>query len=250
MESRRIFLKQSMLATAALVTPALAANPRFWAPEGPSTEERTPWYRRALRWGQTNINEMDPARYDISWWRDYWKRTRTQGVIVNAGGIVAYYPSKFPLHRRARFLGERDLFGELSQAARADGLVVFARMDSNRAHEEFYRAHSDWFARDVAGEPYKAGDQFLTCINSAYYEEYIPEILREIIERYRPEGFTDNSWSGLGRNSICHCDNCARKFRDKMRQPLPREKNWDDPVYREWIQWNYTRRLEIWDLNN
>ncbi|MBL8233641.1 MAG: hypothetical protein JNL98_34410 [Bryobacterales bacterium] len=24
-----------------------------------------PWYRRAYRWGQTNITEMDPERYDI-----------------------------------------------------------------------------------------------------------------------------------------------------------------------------------------
>ena len=59
-----------------------------------------PWYRRTLRWGQTNITERDPVRYDIPWWREYWKRTSIQGVIINAGGIVAYYPSKFPLQHR------------------------------------------------------------------------------------------------------------------------------------------------------
>jgi hypothetical protein len=32
-----------------------------------------------------------------------------QGVIINAGGIVAYYPSKFPLQYRAAFLKDRDL---------------------------------------------------------------------------------------------------------------------------------------------
>src|SRR5437588_4626386 len=173
MESRRIFLKQSMLATAALVTPALAANPRFWAPEGPSTEERTPWYRRALRWGQTNINEMDPARYDILWWRDYWKRTRTQGVMINAGGIVAYYPSKYPLHRRAQFLGERDLFGELAAAAHAEGLAVLARMDSGGAGDDFFRAHPGWFAVDANGESYRARGLYVPCINGPYCREYI-----------------------------------------------------------------------------
>ncbi|HEY3834923.1 MAG TPA: twin-arginine translocation signal domain-containing protein, partial [Bryobacteraceae bacterium] len=45
-----------------------------------------PWYRRATRWGQTNITERDPVRYDIPWWREYWKRTAVQGVIINAGG--------------------------------------------------------------------------------------------------------------------------------------------------------------------
>ena len=52
-----------------------------------------PWYRRAYLWGQTNITQKDPVRYDIAWWRTQWKRTQVQAVIVNAGGIVAYYPS-------------------------------------------------------------------------------------------------------------------------------------------------------------
>src|SRR5574339_433108 len=81
----------------------------------------TPWYRRTYRWGQTNITERDPTRYDIAWWREYWKRTKVQGVIINAGGIVAYYPSKFPLQYQAEFLGGRDLYGELAAAAHEDG---------------------------------------------------------------------------------------------------------------------------------
>src|SRR5262247_2818703 len=101
----------------------------------------TPWYRRAYRWGQTNITEKDPVRYDIDWWRGYWKRTAVQAIIVNAGGIVAYYPSRFPLHHRAEFLGDRDLFGELTKAAHADGIFVMARMDSNRTAEDFFTAH-------------------------------------------------------------------------------------------------------------
>jgi len=147
----------------------LAAAPASERPgrpeESPAPAGKLPWYRRTLRWGQTNITEIDPARYDIAWWRKHWRRTHTQGVIINAGGIVAYYPSAVPLHRPAQFLDGRDLFGELCRAAHEDGLVVFARMDSNRAHEEFYRAHPDWFAVDAAGQPHKAGDLFVTCVN-------------------------------------------------------------------------------------
>ncbi|MBM3853235.1 MAG: Tat pathway signal protein, partial [Verrucomicrobia bacterium] len=205
---------------------------------------------RTFRWGQTNITEIDPTRYDLAWWRSHWRRTHTQGVIVNAGGIVAYYPSRVPLHRPARLLGTRDLFGELCRAAHDDGLAVFARMDSNRAHEECYRAHPDWFACDAAGQPHKAGDLFVSCINGPYYDEHIPAILREIAQLYRPEGFTDNSWSGLGRGTICHCANCRRKFREHAGPDLPARKDWDDPAYRAWIRWSYARRLEVWELNN
>lgn len=171
-------------------------------------------------------------------------------VIINAGGIVAYYPSKFPLHHRAEFLGGRDLFGELTKAAHDDGIFVMARMDSNRTAEDFFQAHPDWFARDAEGKPYRAADKYIACINSAYYDEYLPGVLREIIDRSHPDGFTDNSWAGLGRESICYCGNCTRKFEAKTGQALPRKADWDDPAYREWIMWSYARRIEVWELNN
>jgi hypothetical protein len=223
---------------------ALAAPPLMEA------QEARPWYLRTYRWGQTNITEKDPEQYDLPWWREYWKRTAVEGVIINAGGIVAYYPSKFPLHHRAEFLNGRDLYGELTKAAHEDGLVVMARMDSNRTAEDFYRAHPDWFTRNANGEPYRAADKYITCINSPYYDDYLPEVLREIIERSHPEGFTDNSWAGMGRASICYCDNCERRFRAKSGSTIPRRANWDDALYRQWIMWNYERRTEVWELNN
>lgn len=249
-KSRRLFLKKAGTAAIALGSTnflTLSANEIFGIEE---LQENTPWYRNISRWGQVNITEMDPQQYDISWWRKFWKATEIQGVIINAGGIVAYYPSRIPLHRPARYLGGRDLFGELSRAAHEDGLAVFARMDSNRAHEEFYKAHPDWFAVDINGKPYKAGELYVSCVNSPYYQEHIPAILKEIWQLYKPEGFTDNSWSGLDRNSICYCENCKKSFRDKTGQNIPLKKDWDDKVYKQWIRWNYNRRLEIWDLFN
>ncbi len=248
-ESRRSFLKKSGAVAASAIIDLKFPLTESDHPQSGADGE-IPWYRRTTRWGQTNITEKDPVNYDISWWRGYWKRTQIQGVIVNAGGIVAYYPSKVPLHRQAEYLGGRDLFGSLCKAAHEDGLAVFARMDSNRAHEEFYKAHPDWFAVDATGKPYKAGDLFITCINSPYYDSHIPAIMKEIISEYHPEGFTDNSWSGLGRDSICYCENCRKSFREKTGKEIPLKANWSDTGYRQWIRWNYERRLEIWDLNN
>jgi hypothetical protein len=249
--SRRSFLRK---ATAASVTFAGANffNTSANSPEAVKTgaENEIPWFRRVTRWGQTNITEIDPLTYDIDWWRNHWKRTQTQGIIVNAGGIVAYYPTRVPNHYQARYLQGRDLFGDLTRAAHEDGLVVFARMDSNRANEDFYKAHPDWFAVDANGNPYRADDLYITCVNSPYYNEHIPAILTEIAKLYHPEGFTDNSWSGLGRNSPCYCGYCNRSFRDRTGREIPRVRDWDDPVYQEWIRWNYDRRIEIWDLNN
>ncbi len=213
-------------------------------------ETSRPWYRRVRRWGQTNLTERDPVRYDSDWWCAHWRRTRIQGIIVNAGGIVAYYPSKHPLHYRARFLGDRDLYGEIVAAAREEGLAVLARMDSNRADKRFYVEHPDWFTHDAEGVPYRAGEHYIACINGPYYREYLPEILREIIERSHPDGLTDNSWSGLERARICHCGNCAASFRAATGHALPRRADWDDPIYRRWIRWSYDSRISLWELNN
>ena len=40
------------------------------------------------------------------------------------------------------------------------------------------------------------------------------------------------------------------EFRAKTGKELPKKKDWNDPVYRQWIRWSYEQRLEIWDLNN
>jgi hypothetical protein len=209
-----------------------------------------PWYTRVYRWGQTNLTEIDPERYDADWWRQYWQDTRIQGVVVNAGGIVYYYTTRFKEAHRAKYLGGRDFFGEIVRAAREDGLAVLARMDSSLVGESFYKVHPDWIARDKDGQPFRAGSLFLTCINSPYYSEFLPGVFEEIIEKYRPDGFTDNGWSGPDRNYICQCDACTAKFKLATGLALPAKKDWNDPAYQQWIEWSYSVRLEVWDGNN
>ena len=252
--NRRKFLKTSLAAVAGTYTIASAnrlSSDTTGIIEGNAISEEIPWYRLVTRWGQINITENNAADFDIEWWRKYWKRTETQGIVLNAGGVVAYYPSKVPLHPRAKFLGDRDLFGELCRVAHEDGLVVFARVDSGKTDEAFYKKHPDWFAIDENGKPYKyRRKSYITCINGPYYSRHIPAILTEIASIYQPEGITDNNWEGLGRNKPCYCENCKKSFRAKTGMEIPRGKNWNDPVYLKWIEWIYARRLEQWDLNN
>jgi hypothetical protein len=253
MDNRRAFLwKVLSAASAAAIAPRDARAQNAPSPAARSIlQTNLPWFKRTTRWMQTNIAELDATRYDIPFWRAHWKRTHTQGIVVNAGGIVAYYPTKVPFHRRAEFLGDRDLFGDLVKAAREEGIVVFARMDSNGAGEELFRAHPDWFTKNAAGQPYRR-DQTLyaPCINGPYYRQHIPAILKEIATIYKPEGFTDNSWSGLGRGSICYCSNCRDAFGRASNLDLPQRADWMAANYRAWIEWSYATRLEIWDLYN
>lgn len=216
----------------------------------PSFQDPTlPWYRRALRWGQTNIRERDAVRYDIPWWREYWRRTAIDGVIISAGGVVAYYPTKIPLHRQAEFLNGRDLYGELAHAAQEEGLAVLARLDFNNTGESFFRAHPEWFTCKQSGQPYRSGDWYTPCINGPYFAEYAPSIMREIIDRTHPRGLFHNGWlTGNGHDQICYCVNCVRKFHEEVGLKLPERPDWDDTAYRHWIQWSYEKCTELFDF--
>src|SRR3954447_17777604 len=88
---RRSFLKQTAITAAMLATTDFAALAINDFKIDGKLGGGVPWYRKVTRWGQINITEKDPGQYDIEWWRKFWKQTDTEGVIVNAGGIVAYY---------------------------------------------------------------------------------------------------------------------------------------------------------------
>lgn len=208
------------------------------------------WYQTTYRWCQTNLTEIDVAVCDIEFWKQYWEENNIQGIIVNAGGIVAYYPSKYPLQYRSKYLGDKDLVRMFTDAAREKGIRVLARMDINRACRDFVDAHPQWFAQDKNGIPYSAGGRYFSCVNSGYYKEYIPMLLKEIIETYHPDGITDNSWQGPSAKQICYCENCRRKFREDTGYELPERPDWNDKAYKVWIKWSFQSRLDNWDLFN
>lgn len=208
------------------------------------------WYERTKRWCQTNLTEIDGKVCDVSVWKAFWQRNQIDGIIVNAGGIVAYYPSENPLQYRSPYLAQRDLLGEFVRAAREADLTVVARMDCNRADEACYRAHPDWFSVDAEGQPYMADGRYIACVNGEYDKTYIPKQLLEIIRRYSPDGFADNSWQGLPASKICYCQTCRDKFHNDCGLNLPAAADWNDETYRRWVKWSIDCRMENWRLFN
>ena len=114
---------------------------------------RVPWYRTMRRCGQTNFNEKDPEVLNIDDWIGYWSSLKLDALLLNAGGIMAFYPTKIPYHHKSAYLGSRDLFGDFTQAAKKHGIRVVARLDCNYAYEEAFQAHPEWFERRPGGEP-------------------------------------------------------------------------------------------------
>ena len=218
-----------------------------------SVEHQAPWYARMRRCVQINFNERDPIDMDVEAWADYWVSLRVDAVLLNGGGIVAFYPTEVPYHQRSRFLGTRDLFGEMLNAMKRRGLRVVARMDCNLAYEQALAARPEWFERNPDGSPRKHNESpwlFRTCMFSSYFTEQMPAIYREINNRYKVDGFFTNGWPSTGSLGVCYCQNCRKLYEEKIGGTPPEQTDATSPLYRRYYNAQMARILEIWELWN
>jgi len=165
-----------------------------------------PWANNAMRWAQVAFTEEDPPSYDPNFWFDLFKKTHVEAVCLSAGGCICFYPSKVPLHYRAKYLGNRDMFGEMVKGARALNMSVIARIDPHAMSEEAFAAHPEWAACTEDGKPrrhWAAADMYVTCQNGGFMFDFMPAVLKEIADTYKPEGFFGNRWAGSG---MCYCN--------------------------------------------
>ena len=209
--------------------------------------EQVPWYQKMRRCGQVNFNERDPIELNIGDWLDYWTSLKIDALLLNAGGILAFYPTRIPYHHKSQFLGDRDLFGDFAKAAKARGIRVVARLDCNYAWEEAWKAHPEWFERNANGEPVRHDQStwlYKTCMYSAYFTEQMPAIIREINALYDVDGFFTNGWPGAEGPSPCRCAECQA-----MGEPgtaAVRERHLAR-VIEIWKLWDSTAKQKKWD---
>ena len=206
-----------------------------------------PWYQKMRRCGQVNFNERDPIELNIDEWLDYWASLKIDALLLNGGGILAFYPTRIPYHHKSQYLGDRDLFGDFTKAAKSRGIRVVARLDCNYAWEEAWKAHPDWFERGADGEPVRHDQStwlYKTCMYSAYFTSQMPAIIREINALYDVDGFFTNGWPGAEGTPSCHCPEC--RGLGEPGSPTFRERHLAR-VLEIWKLWDSTAKHKKWD---
>ena len=240
--SRRAFLAAASALPAASLLEPLRASPRG---------EDSAWYSAMRRCAQINYNEIDPLHIDPEAWMDYWASLKVNAVLVNGGGILAFYPTRVPYHHRSQFLGSRDVLGEMVTAAKKRGLRVIARMDCNLAYQEALEAQPEWFERNRDGSARPHAEcpwLYRTCMFSAYFTGQMPAIYREINEHYPVDGFFTNGWPSTAALGVCYCDACQKVFREKVGGVPPEATDASNLLYRRYYAVYMDRVLEIWKL--
>ncbi len=238
--SRRKFLVNAAIAStvAALPKNIIAAPP-------PNIDE---WFDRPMCWAQLTLVENDPGNYDPKFWLDYFKRIHADAACLSAGGAVAYYPTKIPMHYRSAWMKDSDPFGELFAGCRKQNMTVLARTDPHAVHQYIYDAHPDWIAVDAEGKKrrhWAAPELWVTCALGPYNFEYMTEVHKEIMTMYKPDGIFSNRWAGSG---MCYCEHCQRNFKAAYNMDLPRTNDPQNLVQRNYIQWKQQRLFAVWKL--
>lgn len=238
---RRTFIKAT-----SLVGGGFIIKPSLIAQQVPDAE--APWFDRSMRWIQFALVENDPGRFDPDFWLAYFKKIHADGVLLNAGGGVAYYPTNIPLHHRSSWLGNSDPFGYLVNGCRKMNMTIIARTDPHAARQDVYDAHPDWIQVQADGKKRKHWanpELWVTCPLGPYNFDFMVQVNKEIMERYSPSGIFSNRWTG---NGICYCVHCTKNFKNYSGLDLPKTNDKFDPVFQKYMEWRVNRLKELWFL--
>ena len=193
----------------------------FWPPPAPcrclqrrpQSSAPAPGIRRCDAAVRSISTRRDAGQLDIAECVEYWSSVKVDALLVNAGGMTAFYPTKIAGHHRSESLGESDLFGDFAKAAKERGIRVVARLDCNLAHQEALQLRPEWFVRAADGKPVKHSESpqlYQTCMFTSYFTEQIPAIIREVNSLYDVDGFFTDGWPGTGGPPACRCEACGR----------------------------------------
>ncbi|GAA1536630.1 hypothetical protein HD600_001489 [Microbacterium ginsengiterrae] len=209
------------------------------------------WNEDEQRWTQLTFVEDDPLHFDLDAWIDVLERTDSTAICLSAGGYMAFYPTRIPLHYASRHLGERDLFGEVVAAAKQRGLAVMARIDPHAVHEDVREAHPEWIARNEDGSlrrHWAFPEAWVTCAYGAYNWEFMTDVAREIVSEYDVDAIFANRWQGHGPG---YTDEAQALFRAATGRALPTSADpADGEAWRAYTSWRRNRLSALvshWD---
>lgn len=198
-----------------------------------------PWWYEPYRIVQTNLRLID-ASLDPTALARQAREFGASAITFNVGGIYAFYPTELSLQGRNPYL-DRDLTGEMLEAAHREGLKMVGRFDLSKGTKVAYDAHPEWFVHNAAGEPQEYNGTYQACVNGGWAKDYSLRILSEGLQRYDLDGVFFNmtgyqpvDYSGRYRG-ICHCRNCQDGFSAMFGRALPAKEDFSDPAYSDYL---------------
>lgn len=185
------------------------------------------WWKEPMRVLQYNLQVRDTPGMDAEKIARETEEMAANVVVMNVGGIYAWYQSKVKYHHINEFLPEgRDLLREWIAAFHKRNIKFVARFDFSITDDTTYQQKPQWFARHKDKSPYYRGEKrmgnwslFLnTCATGGYRNEEVGvPVIREVLENYDIDGIFFNAPFA----SACFCERCQEKYLQKYGKEMP-----------------------------
>jgi hypothetical protein len=195
------------------------------------------WMDRRNRGLHVTIRDVDCRDFDVERFIADLTDWRVSFFSYFVGGYVTTYPTKLKYQRESPWLGGRDLAGEINDAAhragiRTIGMVDLAQIPANAAAD-----HPEWCAWDERGRPVETTTPgiFTACPLGGFQNDYVREILREMLGRYDLDCMKFGGGSFGFSRPACHCPSCQESFG----APIPPPAEWDEAFRRRYTAWRF-----------
>lgn len=205
--------------------------------------EDMPWWKaNNLRLIQTNLPayeaalNVDELMADL---QDYSANV----LLINAGGIMAFYPTKLDFHYVNPYMKD-NMLGDIIEKSHKLGIKVIVRFDFSRAHKSIFDKHPDWFYISPKGERMINDDMYVISINAPYLQEKSLKIVEEVIDAYLIDGLfinmpgysTANHYAGTHHGIDQNAYDKKRFATYSGGMVLPVEENSDDPIFQKYTE--------------
>lgn len=200
--------------------------------------EKKMWWKEPMRVLQYNLQVKDTPLMDAKKLAEQTEELAANVVVMNVGGIYAWYHSEVPYHHINEYLPMgRDLLTELIEEFHKKNIKFVARFDFSITDDVTFLQKPQWFARKRNQEPYFRGEKrmgnwslFLnTCALGGYRNEEVGvPVMKEVLKKYDIDGIFFNA----PHASVCFCERCQKKYKKLYGKEMPENSKEFEP---DWL---------------
>jgi hypothetical protein len=212
-----------------------------------------PWWKQNnLRLIQTNLPAYEAATLNADSLVKDLIDFSANTLIINAGGIMAFYKTKLDFQYTNPYMKE-DMLGQVIKKCHENNIKVIVRFDFSRVHESIFKAHPDWCYISPKNERIINTDMYVVSINAPYVQEKAFSIIEEVIDNFPIDGIFLNmpgyqvnnpyegKYHGIDQNE--YDKKAFASYSDGLSLPVSEDKA--DPVYQKYLAFKKST-IENW----
>ncbi|TLU96470.1 alpha-amylase family protein [Dyadobacter sediminis] len=211
------------------------------------------WKKNNLRVIQMNLPAYEGATIHADSIVADLEKYSANTLLINAGGIMAFYPTKLDFHYQNPYSTDNYILGDVIRKCHEKNIRVIVRFDFSRVHESIFKAHPDWCYISPKGERIINTDMYVVSINAPYVQEKAFKIIEEVISLFPVDGIflnmpgyqVNNPYEGK-YHGIDQNDYDKKRFTAfSGGMKLPTEENKADTLFQKYLEFK-KQTVEDW----